>query len=381
MKTLNIDMDRFIQYISDKDVYIYGVGDIFRRFVKREAYRDIYKNVVGYIDNGKAGENIEVFGQDHMVYAVDFLKTVGSGIILLCSMKYMDEMYQMLCGQGLSDEMECFMLPMIWAVSTGRDDDAVRAVIDDVDKDVQKIEKKIHCFWFSGDEKPREYQQCVDSWKRVCPDYEIMEWTAENYDCEKNVFMKQAFDHKKWAFVSDYARLDVIYRYGGIYLDMDVELLKPFDPFLQFDAFFNFCTQNDIDLGSGFGSVKENPFIGSLLDLYGDMEFLDRNGEPVTDKVTQPELIRECFSKYGFRMDGNMQMVDGMLVLPRKYYSPVDDFFLQNSVQCDDTRGIHHYNAGWWAKEYQSERINRLVSAQLVQENNIGKMECGENEN
>ncbi|MDE5699951.1 MAG: hypothetical protein K2I96_21525 [Lachnospiraceae bacterium] len=360
MKTSNMDMDGFIQYISGKQVYIYGVGDVFHKFIKRETYKDIHKSVAGYIDNGKAGENIEVLGQAYTVNPVDFLMTVRRGIVLLCGIRYMDEMYEILCRQKLSDDVECFILPLIWAVSGGQDVDTVKALINDNSVDVRKIEKKIHCFWFSSDRKPEEYQKCIDSWKRVCPDYEIMEWNAGNYDYEKNRFMKQAFECKKWAFVSDYARLDVIYHYGGIYLDMDVELLKTLDPLLKFKAFFNFGTQNDIDLGSGFGSVKGNPFVGTLLDLYKDREFTDKSGNPMTDKLIQPELIRGGFLKQGFCMNGSMQLVDDMLILPRKYYTPIDDFFLQNLVQCDDTRGIHHYHAGWWSEEWHEERKSRL---------------------
>lgn len=366
MKTLNMDMDSFLQYIQGKDVYIYGVGDVFRKFIKRETYKDIHKNVAGYIDNGRAGEEIKILGQIYTVNLAAFFKTVSQGIILLCGVKYMDEMYQILCEQQLSDGVECFMLPLIWAVSGGQDDDAIKPLISDKSDGCTKIDKKIHCFWFSNDSKPKEYQQCIDSWKRVCPDYEIMEWNAKNYDYEKNVFMKQAFESKKWAFVSDFARLDVIYQYGGIYLDMDVELLKTLDPLLKFRAFFNFGTQNDIDLGSGFGSVKENPFVGELLGLYKDKEFTDKSGKPMTDRFIQPELIRECFSKQGFRMNGSMQLTGDMLLLPRKYYTPVDDFFLQNLVQCDDTRGIHHYNAGWWTEEWHEERKSRLKWVDLV---------------
>lgn len=380
MKTLNMDMDAFLQYICGRTIYIYGVGDVFRNLIKRETYKDILKSVAGYVDNGKAGEEIEVLGQTCTVHPIGFLKTVRQGIVLLCGMKYLDEMYQVLCDQQLSDDVECFILPMIWAVSGGRDDKAIKERINNADRGEQKIEKKIHCFWFSDNKKPKEYQQCIDSWKRVCPDYEIIEWNAKNYDYEKNIFMKQAFESKKWAFVSDFARLDVIYHYGGIYLDMDVELLNSFEPFLKFNSFFNFCTQNDIDLGSGFGSIKGNPFIGTLLDLYRDKEFLDQRGKPMTDKFTQPELIRKCFLRQGFRMNGNMQLVNDMLILPRKYYTPVDDFFLQNIVQCSDTRGIHHYHAGWWTEESRIERKNHFTWIKSAETGSVSRLECGGNE-
>lgn len=367
MKTFNADIDEFVQYISGKDLYIYGVGKVFHRLVGQDVYRDIHKNVKGYIDNGKAGTKIQVLGQDCKVQAVSILKTVEKGIVLLCGTKYMDEMYQILCGQMLSDDVECFILPLIWAVSSGQDDEYIKSLLINEDKSIKKIEKKIHCFWFSDDKKPTKYQYCIDSWKRVCPDYEIMEWNSRNYDCEKNTFIKQAFASKKWAFVSDYTRLDVIYQYGGIYLDMDVELLKSFDPLLGFEAFFNFGTQNDIDLGSGFGSVKNNHVIGKLLEIYKDKEFWDKNGNPMMEQYMQPALIREEFVANGFDMNGNMQLRNDMIVLPRKYYAPMDDFFLQNFVQCDDTRGIHHYNAGWWTKEWQNERDSHMWWVDIAQ--------------
>lgn len=360
MKTLNADIDRFVQYISDKDLYIYGVGDVFCKLTRREVYKEIHKSVVGYIDNGKAGKKIEVSGREYMIHAIDFLKTLKKGIVLLCGIKYLDEMYRILCDQELSDEIECFVLPLIWAVSGGRDDSDIKIFFNSENNKINRIDKKIHCFWFSNDTKPKEYQYCIDSWKRICPDYEIIEWNAKNYDYEKNIFMQQAFQSKKWAFVSDYARLDVIYHYGGIYLDMDVELLKTLDPLLKFEAFFNFGTQNDIDLGSGFGSVKGNPLVKSLLDLYEGIEFWDKNGDPMANNFIQPELIRKEFQKNGVNMNGNMQLLDNTLILPRKYATPIDDFFLQNFAQCDDSISIHHYNAGWWTEEWHDERRSHL---------------------
>ena len=89
------------------------------------------------------------------------------------------------------------------------------------------IPKKIHYFWIGGNPKPESVLYCIDSWKKYCPDYEIIEWNESNYDFTKNEYMRQAYEAKKWAFVTDYARLDVIYKYGGIYLDTDVELIKP----------------------------------------------------------------------------------------------------------------------------------------------------------
>lgn len=356
MKTQNASIENFIRYIANKKVYIYGLGEVYRQLVARDIYHHIHKSVAGYIDNGKAGQEITVFDETSRIHGVEYLHTVDRAVVLLCSTKQLDSMYQALCEQKLPDGIECFVLPLIWAVSDGEDD------IDIIDKILtsdglpERIDRKIHCFWFSGEKKPEDYQRCIDSWKRICPDYEIMEWNAQNYDCEKTLFTKQAYEKRKWAFISDYARLDVIYRYGGIYLDMDVELLKRPDAWLKFDAFFNFGTQHDIDLGSGFGSVKDNPFIGELLELYGDKEFCDRDGMPMVWEYVQPVFIRNTFKRKGIRLDGSMQLVDDMLILPRRYHTPVDDFLFEDYVQSEDTVGIHHYNAGWCSEELLEQR-------------------------
>ncbi len=356
MKTINAPMETFVRYIANKKVYIYGLGEVYQQFVKRDVYSRIQQSVKGYIDNGKAGQEITVSGSFYPVYGVEYLRTLDQAVVLLCSTKQLDSMYQALREQNLPDSIECFVLPLIWSISDGVDDNSVINRIQMTGEIADRIEKKIHCFWFSGEEKPEDYQRCIDSWKRICPDYEIIEWNAQNYDCRKTPFMAQALEKRKWAFVSDYARLDVVYNYGGIYLDMDVELLKRPDAWLKFDAFFNFGTQHDIDLGSGFGSVRNNPFIGQLLELYSGQNFCDQDGMPMVWKYVQPVYIRDAFRSRGIRLDGSMQLVDDMLILPRRYHTPVDDFLFDNYVQSEDTVGIHHYNAGWCSTQFLEQR-------------------------
>lgn len=356
MKTKNAAISRFISYIQEKDVYIYGTGDTYEKLTERDAYSFIHGRVKMIVDNGKAGQRLTVLGKDYVIQGSEMLRSISAGVVLICSNKYMQEMYEQLCMENLPDSIECFFLPLIWAISDGVDDDTLKKKMQEMVLSECKIEKKINCFWFSKEKKPEQYQRCMDSWKRVCPDYEIIEWNADTYDCEKNLFVKQAFEKKKWAFVSDYARLDVIYHNGGIYLDMDVVLLQSFDPLLQFQAFFNFSTQFYIDLGSGFGSVKGNPLLAVLLKQYEGRSFFSEKGEPLTQKYMQPAFLRNSFQKVGIRMNGDMQLVDDMLILPRKYYTPMDDFLLKNYLQCEDTRGIHMYNGGWCEKELSGKR-------------------------
>ncbi len=376
LKTQNMPVDQFVEYVRDREVYIYGVGDFYQRLSTKVVYQCIHKSVAGYIDNGQKGEKITVSGVEYRIQGIEFLRTVRKGIVLLCGTTYLEEMYQQLVSQRFSDEIECFIMPLVWAVSDGRDDPEVIKCISLEDNSTamrekrtkEKIDKKIHCCWFSGEKKPEKYQRCIDTWKRICPDYEIIEWNASNYDCEKNLFMKQAYRNRKWAFVSDYARLDVVYSYGGIYLDMDVELLKDFKPLLGYDAFFNYGVRHMIELGSGFGSVKGNPFIGRLIGTYENEEFVDRYGKPQADKFVQPRWLNDCFEREGFWMNGDMQLANNMLLLPRRFYTPKDDFLLLNWLQCRDTRGIHHFNSEWRSDEYLNGRteITAWIAAKCL---------------
>ena len=104
------------------------------------------------------------------------------------------------------------------------------------------IPKIIHYCWFGGAELPEKDRKCIESWKKFCPDYQIIEWNENNYDVTKNTYMYQAYQAKKWGFVPDYARLDIIYQHGGIYLDTDVELVKNLDSLLENDAFMGFVS-------------------------------------------------------------------------------------------------------------------------------------------
>ena len=108
------------------------------------------------------------------------------------------------------------------------------------------IPKVIHYCWFGKNELPEDAKRCIASWKKFCPDYEIIEWNETNYDVRKNKYMSDAYDEKKWAFVSDYARIDIIYNYGGIYLDTDVELLRPLDELLKDKMFCGWESRDSI---------------------------------------------------------------------------------------------------------------------------------------
>lgn len=136
------------------------------------------------------------------------------------------------------------------------------------------IPKIIHYCWFGRNPKPELVQRCIASWKKYCPDYEIIEWNESNYDISKSAFMLEAYNCKKWAFVSDYARFDIINEQGGVYFDTDVELTAPIDELLVNDAFFAFETARNIASGLGFGATKGHVSIIACLEPYLNRHFL-----------------------------------------------------------------------------------------------------------
>lgn len=134
------------------------------------------------------------------------------------------------------------------------------------------IPKIIHYCWFGGKEKPELVNIYIATWKEFCPDYKIIEWNESNFDVAENDYCREAYEAHKWAFVSDYVRLKVLYEYGGIYMDTDVEVVKTFDEFLHYGAFSGYESKDKIPTGTMGGSAK-NEWIKLLLDDYDSRHF------------------------------------------------------------------------------------------------------------
>lgn len=171
------------------------------------------------------------------------------------------------------------------------------------------IPKKIHYCWFGGNPKPEIIQKCIASWKKYCPDWEIIEWNESNFDIDQHAFMREAYSQKKWAFVSDVARLIVLYNYGGIYMDTDVELNKtnPFDPYLHRDGLFAFEHERIVATGLCCGCRKKLPLIQDMLRAY-DTQHFDQSRMVVNTVINMP-IIR---SKTGLKLDGTNQVIDNI---------------------------------------------------------------------
>ncbi|GAB5613316.1 glycosyltransferase [Faecalimonas hominis] len=209
------------------------------------------------------------------------------------------------------------------------------------------IPKKIHYCWFGRGEKTKLAHKCINSWKKMCPDYEIIEWNEDNFDLNYNEYTQYCYENKKWAFLSDLVRLIVVEKYGGIYFDTDVEVISSFDKLLGYDAFFAFENSQNIASGLGFGSVARHSIVKEMIKLYDDFHY-DSNGR--MEMIGCPILNTKVLLSFGFKINGERQEIDRVVTLPVEYMNPYDDpTGLMNKTA--NTLSIH-----WYAKSALSRK-------------------------
>ncbi len=216
------------------------------------------------------------------------------------------------------------------------------------------IPKTIHYCWFGGNPLPEDALKCIASWKKFCPDYEIVEWNESNTDLESCDYVKEAYQAKKWAFVSDFVRFQVLYDNGGVYFDTDVELLKPIDPiiekgpFMGIESFPGDYVGNDSTMvvapGLGIAADRGNQFYREILDYYRSVHFIDGNGVMNMDTVGMH--VTGLLLNQGLKTENSFQTVRGINIYPKEFFNPMN----ANSGRVElteNTVSIHHY-AGTW---------------------------------
>ena len=231
------------------------------------------------------------------------------------------------------------------------------------------IPKIIHYCWFGGNPFSKMEKECIESWKKFCPDYEIMRWDESNVDLSESPYAQEAFANKKWSFVSDYVRNVVIYKYGGIYLDTDVKLIKSLDDLLELKAYAGIEDPWTVNTGLGFGSEKNNPIVKEFISDYLTMSYLDENGD--VNGIIQPELTTKVLVKHGFKLYQNeKQQVENFTIFPIDYFCPYDIRVNKMKIT-PNTYSIHYYNASWYTEEQKKAR--KILTRRRKLERIIGK--------
>lgn len=201
------------------------------------------------------------------------------------------------------------------------------------------IPKQIHYCWFGQAKKPSKIQKCIESWTKNNPDFEIIEWNESNFDVHANRYLEWCFENEKWAYLSDLARLIIVYENGGFYFDTDVELIRTINPLTDYDSFFCFETNDYVASGLGFGSEKNSEILKLLIDEY-TKQFLRNDCEIIP--IGCPIMNTRALVQEGLKLNGSFQYIRNTAILPAEYFNPYDDPTGKLNIT-KNTYGIHWY--------------------------------------
>lgn len=231
---------------------------------------------------------------------------------------------------------------------------------------MQKIPKMIHYCWFGGKDKPTDLKKYIESWKIILPDYQFIEWNESNFDVENSIdYVKEAYNAKKYAFVSDYVRLVALRDYGGVYLDTDIEIVKPFDELFKDYSLITGFEMTDLLITAFIACEKNNKIISEFVDLYHTLHFVDETGnydmKPINNRFT------DLMIKYNLVLNNQKQELcnSSILILPFDTFAGYD---IENSHPkiTENTYTIHHFQSSW-KKMSVKEIIQYKVIVPVVQ--------------
>lgn len=338
---MNVRYQEFRKDVKDKYIILWGAGKLASYYLQTFCAG---LNVMAIIDRDKSlwGKCITVEEKRFPIISEQEFKELYIGcqdrnkyVLFITSTVYAGEIYNNLKEDNNYNYLECYMGVLLR--------DYCESCSFEFTKGIQKIPKKIHYCWFGGKEIPSHLKKYMESWEKYCPEYEIIRWDENNYDITKNAYMKEAYEAKKWGFVPDYARLDIIYNEGGVYLDTDVELLASLDRVLNNGMFLGFSSNFQIGMGVGFGAIKGHPLIKELRDYYDNQHFILEDGN--LNLKTCYEYQHPILQKFGFSLENNYQIINDVALYPSEVFSPNQGLIKTNYTK--NTLSEHHYEYSW----------------------------------
>lgn len=328
---------------QDMEVVVFGAGVIGAITVPGilRQYGLLWR-VAFYIDNSHDVQGRKITLQDRIVdiKPVTALNDAGKNTVVIIAISRYAEILSQLEQMPCTQDMTCYIMPMMCIHNFCSDISGGLPILSDK----PLIPKKIHYMWLGKKQIPSNLQKCIDSWKRYCPDYEIIQWNENNYDINKHRYMQDAYARGAYGFVPDYARLDLMYEHGGIYMDTDVEVKRNLDPLLYQEAFCGVEKWQTINFGGCSGAVKAHPMVGEFLKSREEIDFLDNNGRPNT--VTCGFYDTKVAIKNGYCINGMTQNIQGMNIYAFDYFHPYD-YMSGHTYMTEHTYSVHWFNGGW----------------------------------
>lgn len=361
MKLLNVDLYQLKDI--KKKIVCFGAGKMLHNFIKDYSKFEIEKEIELILDNDRKKDGLQINVGVQKIDVISVEKYCENypvkDFIILISCADAVSIYDQLQHVERLKDVECCILSFVRGM-TNETDERNRYYPENLRLyDTPVIPKIIHYCWFGEKEIPEQNKKWIASWKKYCPDYEIIEWNESNYDVKKNRYMYDAYQAGKWGFVSDYAELDIIYHYGGIYLDTDVEIVKNLDELLYQDAFMGVDGSKNISLGLGFGARPYFYLIKELMDEYDGRSFYFSDGS--MNITAAPTLQIPFFNKLGYINNGEYQQIGNLVVYPEKVLSGKCSY-TGRICPTVHTFSIHHYDGSWASEEIKKrkEKLNEL---------------------
>jgi len=352
----NCSLKQFEQMMQNKSIVCFGAGKCLYEFFDKT---NIKYNIRFIVDNNEKLWNTVVNVNKQIIKIISLenaIKQILDDDILFitASIQAGDEIYKIIEKSG------CFNKNIIyWSFFILYSNKTKKELLPKRNYQFKltnnmMIPKIIHYCWFGKNLIPEEFQKYIAGWKEKCPDFEIIKWDETNYDVSKNQYMKQAYEAKAWGFVPDYARKDIIYEYGGIYLDTDVEVIKNLEDLLYQDGFCGFENFEKINFGLGFGAKKHLPIMKDLRDMYNNMEFKYNKR---AEMLIGPDYETLKLKERGLKSDGTYQQVENLTVYPTDVLSGTNSF-TDESLVTENTYTVHHYAGTWVDDEYRNNKDN-----------------------
>jgi len=375
----NLNYDGFLKESEGKRFICYGAGGTLRDFLRGNRAKYNIINRIDYVldsDTDKSGQKINT-GQNELTLLTpeELISTgidVKDYVIILCvadksvvavldSLDKYSEFNDVTVAYGMTTLLfsrEVYPLPLSKSIPLPKTSTE------------NEIPKTIHYCWF-GNNDPGEIEKgCIESWRKYCPEYEIKLWNESNYDISKApLYVQQAYELKEYAFVSDYARLEVVNEYGGIYLDTDVLLLRSLDKFLKYKAFYVFMPYNDISTGLGFGSAANN------VDLLIQMEWYSNTQFKIHEEAEMPSVpvdyCTDYYNQKGLNITNEVQIIDDTIFLTSDYMCSLMPVLCENGLYhlplyalTANSHAVHYCASTWMG----SDMLDTVRKAQTYYE-------------
>ena len=345
MKLECCKFEMFAKRVKEKDskIVLFGTGAIGNVVAPEILDRyGICQYIDCYLDNDKTkwGTAIAVCGKYFDIKSPDYLEHCSEETVILLNISRFSDVINQLELMKCTVHMTCYIMPMMLIYNYCTEKSSGEAV----KTAEQRIPRKLHYMWLGGEKLSDDLKKCLESWRYYCPDYEIIEWNESNYDFSRHPFMEQAYKAGAYGFVPDYARLDILYNEGGLYLDTDVEIKRNIDDLLCQAAFCGVEKWQIINFGGLSGAVKKHPMIKKFLDARQDIFFTDDDGKP--NKNTCGFYDTRVAIKEGYKLNGKTQIIGNMNIYAYDYFHPYD--YMSGMVyETENTYSVHWFNGGW----------------------------------